>query len=302
MSELNYLNILRELSQRSPTSNRTNVKARSVFGREIRFDCSDGQIPIITTKRVYYKTAFKEMIWMLNGGRNIKELVDQNVNIWNEWPLKRYNVAHSNVPDMGMDEFVEKIKTDLTFAATWGDLGPVYGYTWRNWPDPKNSSGKIDQVARVIDQIKTQPDSRRIIWEGWNVAEIDNMALPPCHKTYQFNVDSSSQEIDLIVFQRSADIFLGVPFNIVNAALVLHLIAHNTGYKPRELIWYGANVHLYENHLDQVRAQLMRAPYEFPTIKINPYIKDLKTELISVNDIVIQDYQHHGALKGAVAV
>jgi thymidylate synthase len=302
MSELNYLNILRELSQRSPTSNRTNVKARSVFGREIRFDCSDGQIPIITTKRVYYKTAFKEMIWMLNGGRNIKELVDQNVNIWNEWPLKRYNVAHSNVPDMGMDEFVEKIKTDLTFAATWGDLGPVYGYTWRNWPDPKNSSGKIDQVARVIDQIKTQPDSRRIIWEGWNVAEIDNMALPPCHKTYQFNVDSSSQEIDLIVFQRSADIFLGVPFNIVNAALVLHLIAHNTGYKPRELIWYGANVHLYENHLDQVRAQLMRAPYEFPTIKINPYIKDLKTELISINDIVIQDYQHHGALKGAVAV
>jgi thymidylate synthase len=302
MSELNYLNILRELSQRSPTSNRTNVKARSVFGREIRFDCSDGQIPIITTKRVYYKTAFKEMIWMLNGGRNIKELVDQNVNIWNEWPLKRYNVAHSNVPDMGMDEFVEKIKTDLTFAATWGDLGPVYGYTWRNWPDPKNSSGKIDQVARVIDQIKTQPDSRRIIWEGWNVAEIDNMALPPCHKTYQFNVDSSSQEIDLIVFQRSADIFLGVPFNIANAALVLHLIAHNTGRKPRELIWYGANVHLYENHLDQVRAQLMRVPYKFPTIKINPYIKDLKTELISINDIVIQDYQHHGALKGAVAV
>jgi thymidylate synthase len=294
-AEYQYLNLLKDILDNGDSkTDRTNVGTKSVFGRSMRFNLSDG-FPVFTTKRVFWKTAFKEMLWMLRGKSNIRELIEQNVHIWTDWPYKKYVQETGN--KISIEEFSQNILESEEFAEEWGDLGPVYGVQWREW---LNYTGNcIDQVQNVRDALKYDPHSRRIIIEGWNVAELDDMALPPCHKTYQFTV-TSDKKLNGILYQRSGDAFLGVPFNVANLALMTSLFAHDCGYLPGEIIWYGADVHIYNNHIDAVKEQLKRDPFEFPTLSIDCYPKPIYE--YTIDDLEILDYQYHPSIKADVAV
>lgn len=294
--EYQYLNLLSEIyNLGSSRMDRTGVGTKALFGRQMRFDLGES-FPLITTKEIKWKTAFKEMLWMLSGGRNIQQLLQQDVHIWTDWPYKKYK--ESTLSTLSQKEFEQKILSDDFFARQWGDLGPVYGHQWRRWKG--NNGEEIDQVQRVIDDLKNNPTSRRIIVEGWNVADLDQMALPPCHKTYQFYVDQESNKLSCAMVQRSADAFLGLPWNMANLALLTHLVAKQTGYQVGEAIWFGMDVHLYNNHFKQVEEQLTREPKPLPKIKINDDINSLFE--YSIDDIEILDYQYHDAIKGDVAV
>ena len=293
--EYQYLDLLQELLDRGDRRlDRTGVGTLALFGREMRFNLRDG-FPAFTTKRVFWKTAFKEMLWMLRGGTNIRELLEENVHIWTDWPLARYR--RESGEEVTQKEFETRILEAPGFADKWGDLGPVYGKQWRRW---QTADGReIDQVQMVIEQLKTNPTSRRIIWEGWNVGELDQMALPPCHKHYQFWV-SKEDELSIGVVQRSADILIGVGWNCLNAALVLELVARETGLKPKEVVWYGLDVHLYLNHLEQAQEQIAREPRPFPTLTI-------KRKAASIWDYRIKDldlvgYNPHDHIPAPVAV
>ena len=293
--EEQYLGILRALIETGDERiDRTGVGTRALFGCTMRFDLNEG-FPAFTTKKVFWKTAFKEMLWMLSGGRNIRELLEQNVRIWTDWPLKRYRQQTGQ--NISESEFESRIITDESFALQWGDLGPVYGYQWRHWQD--YTGGEVDQVKSVIDGLKSNPGSRRLLWEGWNVAELNQMALPPCHKTYQFFV-SSDKKLSCALMQRSADVMLGVPFNVVNAALVTHLLAEECGYQVGVLTWFGCDVHLYLNHTDQAKLQLTRTPKALPRLEI-------KTKRKSIFDYRAEDfdlvgYDPHPHISAPVAV
>lgn len=246
-------------------TDRTGTGTRSVFGRQIRFDLADG-FPLITTKRVHFKSIAIELLWFLRGEGNVAFLRENGVTIWDEW-------ADAN-----------------------GDLGPVYGVQWRSWPTP--SGEQIDQISEVIEQITVNPDSRRLIVSAWNPADIPSMALAPCHALFQFYVADGRLSCQL--YQRSGDMFLGVPFNIASYALLTHMVAQQTGLEPGEFIWTGGDTHIYDNHVEQVTEQLSREPFPLPSLR---FLRTPATIFdYTLDDFEVVDYQHHPAIRGAVAV
>lgn len=244
---------------------RTGTGTRSVFGRRLRYDLTEG-FPVITTKKVYLKAVIGELLWFLDGASNVKPLQDQGIRIWNEW-------ADEN-----------------------GELGPVYGKQWRSWPTESGES--IDQISELIETINTNPDSRRMLVSAWNVGQLDDMALVPCHAFFQVYV--ANGELSLQVYQRSADLFLGVPFNISSYALLTEMIAAQTGLVAKELIWVGGDCHIYSNHVEQVEEQLSRDPYPFPTLKMDPEVPSLFDYTPESFETV--NYKHHPTIKATVAV
>jgi thymidylate synthase len=264
--EWQYLDLMRHIwEQGDERVDRTGVGTRSVFGATIRFDLSDGAMPLLTTKRVYWKTATRELLWFLTGDTNIRSLCAQGVQIWTDWPLDRYR--RETGEDISREAFSERIVADEAFAARWGDLGPVYGKQWVDWPvyEPageglfRQRAQGINQVAEVIESIKSNPGSRRHIIEGWNVAELDAMALPPCHKTYQFHV--ANGRLSGLLYQRSCDLGLGFAFNMWSLALMTRMFAQQCNLEPGEVVWTGGDVHLYLNHAALVEEQLSRSPH-----------------------------------------
>ncbi len=249
-------------------SDRTGTGTVSVFGRQMRFDLSKS-FPLLTTKRVFFKGIAYELLWFLKGSQNIKWLQEHNVHIWDEW-------ADDN-----------------------GDLGPVYGVQWRSWPAPTEDDPEhtIDQIENVLNMLKTNPDSRRMIVTAWNPAEVDDMALPPCHSLFQFYVADGKLSCQL--YQRSADMFLGVPFNIASYALLTLMMAQQAGLEPGEFVWTGGDCHIYDNHIEQVLEQLSRDPYPYPQMKLS---KAASLEDYDYSDFVIENYQYHPTIKAPVAV
>jgi thymidylate synthase len=299
-----YLDLMRRIwSDGSERLDRTGVGTRSVFGATLRFDLADGAMPLITTKRVYWKIATRELLWFLTGETNIRPLVLQGVHIWDDWPHARY--VRETGDDLPMKRFIERIEHDETFAEQWGDLGPVYGKQWVDWPtyrsrpDGLYEPGEgVNQVAQVVGSLRTNPGSRRHIIEGWNVAELDWMALPPCHKTYQFHV--ADGKLNSLLYQRSCDVALGLPFNLWSAALLQRMLAHQADLEPGEFVWMGGDVHLYLNHAELIEEQLTREPQGRPRLEIvrrPESIFDYRIE-----DFEVSNYTPLGALKAPVAV
>lgn len=271
--EWQYLDLMRRIwDEGDERVDRTGVGTRSVFGAQLRFDLADGAMPLLTTKRVYWKTATREFLWFLTGETNIRALCAQGVEIWTDWPLDRFR--RETGEDIPRAEFSQRIVADEAFAQAWGDLGPVYGKQWTDWPvyEPagnglfRRRSAGINQVAQVVESLRHNPGSRRHIVEGWNVAELDRMALPPCHKTYQFHV--SEGRLSGMLHQRSCDVALGLPFNLWSAAVFIRLLAQQCDLEPGELVWVGGDVHLYRNHAGLVAEQLARRPAGQPRLEI----------------------------------
>ncbi len=299
-----YLDLLQDVHTNGVgKDDRTGTGTRSVFGRQIRCDLSQG-FPLLTTKKVFLRGIIHELLWFVRGDTNIKYLVDNNVGIWNEWPFQSYLTKNSldtkfeKYSDEWQAElatFIEKIKTDQAFAQQWGELGPVYGKQWRNF------SG-IDQLDWVINEIKTNPTSRRLIVSAWNPAEIEEMAkagLPPCHTLFQFYV-SHDNKLSCQLYQRSADLFLGVPFNIASYALLVMMVAQVCDLELGEFVHTFGDVHIYSNHEDQVQEQLRRSPRALPSMKINSSVKSLFD--FTFDDFELLDYNSDPAIKAPVAV
>ena len=252
-------------------TDRTGTGTRSVFGRQMRFDLAES-FPLITTKRVHFKSVALELLWFLRGDSNVRWLQERGVSIWDEW------------------------------ADEDGELGPVYGVQWRSWPTP--DGGHIDQIAKVVEQIRSNPDSRRHIVTAWNPAEVDEMALPPCHALFQFyvspGVDGGPGVLSCQLYQRSADLFLGVPFNIASYALLTVMVAQQTGLTPGEFVWTGGDCHIYANHVDQVREQLSREPFPYPRLRLARTPESIFD--FAYEDFVLEDYRHHPAISAPIAV
>jgi thymidylate synthase len=302
-----YLDLLQDIKENGvKKSDRTGTGTISVFGRQLRFDLSEG-FPAVTTKKLFMRGITHELIWFLKGSTNIKYLVDNDVHIWDEWPYRHYLMKQGKeVPSStsdewkaGIKEFTEKIKADDVFAKEHGELGPVYGYQWRNWPAPDGRH--IDQIKKVIETIRNNPDSRRMIVSAWNVADIDEMAkagLPPCHLLFQFYV--ADGKLSCQMYQRSADTFLGVPFNIASYSMLTMMIAQVTGLQPGDFVHTFGDTHLYLNHLEQVDLQLSRKPRPLPTLKINPDVKDIND--FKFEDFELEGYDPHPAISAPIAV
>lgn len=284
---------------------RTGVGTRALFGVTMRFDLSDGTVPLITTKKIFWKSAIKELIWFLSGDTNIRPLVMQKVHIWTDWPLDAYRKATGE--NIDRDAFERRIIEDADFANQWGDLGPVYGKQWVDWPryTPTGKAGLykredkgINQIAELVEMIRTNPGSRRLIFTGWNVPELPGMALPPCHMTYQYHV--AGGRLSGILYQRSCDLGLGFPFNIFEAAVLIRMLAQQTGLEPGELVWMGADTHVYSNHGHLVEEQLSRQPRTFPTLSFAR--KPSSMFAYAPDDFVIEGYDPHPHIKAEVAV
>jgi thymidylate synthase len=281
---------------------RTGVGTRAVFGYQMRFNMADG-FPLVTTKKVATKAIIHELLWFLTGTTNIAPLVEHNVKIWNEWPLQKYLKSQGKTFTPGSDEwhsemlkFIDLIKSDAQFAQEHGNLGPVYGKQWRAW---EGRDGTIhDQISQVLESLKKNPSGRRHIVSAWNVGEIASMALPPCHCLFQFFVDGNTLSLQL--YQRSADIFLGVPFNIASYSLLLHLFCQVLGYKPGEFIHTLGDTHLYLNHVEQAALQLTRTPHPLPTLSIDPSITDIFA--FQPEHIAIEQYVSDPSIPAPIAV
>lgn len=285
-----YLDLCRHIMMHgNDKSDRTNTGTKSVFGYQMRFDLSLG-FPLLTTKKVHLKSIIHELLWFIKGDTNIKYLVDHDVRIWNEWPYETFKKSPDYQGET-MEAYIDKIKTDMSFALKHGDLGPVYGAQWRNF-------NGVDQLKFILDEIKQNPNSRRMILSAWNPAEIKNMALPPCHTLIQFYVNQG--KLSLQLYQRSADVFLGVPFNIASYALLLLMVAHVSNLEPGEFVHTLGDAHIYNNHFDQIELQLTREPKALPTIKLNQNIKNLFD--FTYDDFELINYHPHPMIKGKVAV
>lgn len=307
-AERQYLDLLTRIrDEGDEKSDRTGTGTRSIFGPQMEYDLREG-FPVLTTKRVALGTVATELCWMLHGDSNLQYLVERNCNIWNEWPFVSYLqrtgqvIPEQDSPEWkaAMQQYVMRVKQDDEFAQHYGDLGPVYGYQWRHWQD--DHGGEIDQLAQAQNTIRNNPDSRRIIVNTWNVADIDNMAksgLPPCHMMYQFYV-SKDGELDMKLYQRSADMFLGVPFNMAQYAMLLTMMAQTTGTTPRRLVHTFGDAHIYSNHFEQVNTQLEREPYTPSTIQLNPDVKNIWE--FEPEDVSIENYRHHPAIRAQVAI
>lgn len=261
-----YLTFAKHILEKgSIKGDRTGTGTRSIFGHQMRFDLSQG-FPMLTTKKLHLKSIIHELLWFIAGDTNIKYLKDNGVNIWNEW------------------------------ADESGDLGPVYGHQWRSWPTPSGQS--VDQITQLLDQLKNNPNSRRHIVSAWNVADVDHMALPPCHCLFQFYV--ADNKLSCQLYQRSADVFLGVPFNIASYALLTMMMAQVLGYEYGDFVHTFGDAHIYSNHIEQMELQINRKPFNLPTMKINPKVTDLFA--FTFNDFELCDYNAHPHIKGKVAV
>lgn len=264
-ADTQYEDLLRQvLDHGTPKSDRTGTGTRSIFGHQLRYDLRQG-FPLVTTKRVHLKSIVYELLWFLRGDSNVSWLQENGVSIWDEW------------------------------ASPSGELGPVYGVQWRSWPTP--DGGHIDQITQVLETLRADPDSRRMIVSAWNVAELPKMALAPCHAFFQFYVADGTLSCQL--YQRSADLFLGVPFNIASYALLTHMVAQQSGLAAGDFIWTGGDIHIYDNHVSQVREQLSRDPYEFPALALRQANSLFD---YAYTDVSVQGYQHHPAIKAPVAV
>lgn len=270
-------------------TDRTNTGTKSVFGYQMRFDLSKG-FPLLTTKKVHFKSVVHELLWFIKGDTNIKYLVDNGVNIWNEWPYEKFKQSDDYKGET-LEEYVNLIKEDDTFATKHGDLGPVYGSQWRNF-------NGVDQLEYILNEIINNPDSRRMVLSSWNPAEISQMALPPCHTLIQFYV--ADGKLSLQLYQRSGDIFLGIPFNIASYSLLLHMVAQVVGLEVGEFVHTIGDAHIYLNHLEQVNKQLSREFRELPNLKLNDNIKSLYD--FTFDDIELENYKPHSGIKAPVAI
>ncbi len=286
--------VRRVWTEGSERRDRTGVGTRALFGALLRFDLSDGTVPLLTVKRVFWRSAVRELLWFLSGDTSIRPLVAEGVHIWTDWPLERYR--HATGEPISRDAFEARILADPAFAAQWGDLGPVYGKQWRRWLGPDGR--EHDQLAALVEGLKANPGSRRHIFTGWNVAELEGMALPPCHMTYQYFVDGT--RLSGILYQRSCDLGLGFPFNIFEAALLLRMLAQQCDLEAHELVWMGADVHLYLNHGHLVEALLGREPRPWPTLRLARRPGDLFS--YRPEDVVIEGYDPHPHVAAPVAV
>jgi thymidylate synthase len=274
-------------------SDRTGTGTRSVFGHQMRFDLADG-FPMVTTKKLHLKSILHELIWFISGDTNIRYLCQNGVRIWDDWPFATYSKS-ADYDGIDMKEFATRIAVDADFAAKWGDLGPVYGYQWRFWPGP---NGPVDQLRDVLEGIRRNPDGRRHIVSAWNPGYIDQMALPPCHAFFQFYVVDGKLSCQL--YQRSADIFLGVPFNIASYALLIHMMAQDLGLGVGDFVHTLGDAHIYSNHMEQVQLQLSREPRALPTLKLNPSVKSLFD--FRYEDVELVGYDSHPHIPAPVAV
>ena len=302
--EAQYLDLMtRVWTQGVERGDRTGTGTRALFGEMLKFDLSDGTVPLLTTKRVYWKSAVRELIWFLSGESHIRPLVAEGVHIWTDWPLAAYRKATGEA--ISRDDFEARIIADDDFAARWGDLGPVYGVQWRRWPRyAANADGSyradtpVDQLAELVQGLRHNPASRRHIFTGWNVPELGKMALPPCHMTYQYFV--ADGRLSGILYQRSCDLGLGFPFNIFEAAVLIRMLAQQCGLEPGMLTWMGADCHLYLNHEHLVTEQLGRSPRPFPRLDFARRPDDLFS--YALEDFVITGYDPHPHIAAPVAV
>ena len=302
-------------------SDRTGTGTKSIFGYTIRHKMSDG-FPILTTKKVAFQTMVTELIWFLRGDTNIKYLVDNNCNIWNGDAYKRYSAVSSlsgQIKSLTQEEFINQIKTDDAFAETWGELGPIYGSQWRSWKRNASRDEKIvnpgvyhkyiDQIQNLINELKTNPDSRRLMVNSWNVGELDQMVLPPCHYGFQVYTreENGQRYISLMWNQRSVDTFLGLPFNIASYGLLLEIIAKEVGMVPDELIGNLGDTHLYLNHIEQAKEQITRTSFELPKLQLNPiFLANLEHKSFdeAINGQInfqLNGYQSHPAIKAPLS-
>ncbi len=308
--EYQYLDLLRDILQNGHEKKEFNsgISLKSVFGRQCRYDLSKG-FPLLTTKKVFIKGIIYELLWFLQGNSNIKYLVDNEVHIWDEWAYKRFIESQkSKVKSqkfLSQGEFVQRIKEDAKFAKKWGELGPVYGRQWRKWIA---SDGRvIDQIKWVVDKLKKTPTRKHIMVAAWNPEFVYEMAasreksvvLPPCHSFFQINVNDKN-ELSLQLYQRSSDVFLGVPFNIASYALLTMMFAHVGGFKPGEFVHTFGDVHIYGNHIDQVKEQLKRKPRPFPKMILNPKVKNIDD--FKYEDFTLEGYDPHPPIKAEVTV
>ena len=285
-----YLDLLQYiLDNGTKRCNRTGIDTISTFGYQCQYDISQS-FPLLTTKKVYWKGIVAELLWFIKGDTNIKYLVDNNCRIWNEWPYEKFKTSEDYQGET-LEEFAAKIKNDAEFAKSHGTLGPVYGKQWRDFQG-------VDQLKRVIDQIKNNPNSRRLIISAWNPKDVPNMALPPCHSLFQFYVQDGKLSCQL--YQRSADAFLGVPFNIASYSLLTYILAAYTGLKPGKFVHTFGDLHIYVNHLDQVHEQLSRTPRKCPKLVIKRIPENI--EDFQIDDFEIVEYDPYPAIKGKVAV
>ncbi|MDG2146378.1 MAG: thymidylate synthase [Porticoccaceae bacterium] len=298
-----YLDLVRHIRDHGvKKEDRTGTGTVSIFGHQMRFDLAHG-FPLVTSKKVHLKSILHELLWFIRGDTNIRYLVENGVGIWNDWPYQNWlrETGQDTSLEMYspewravMKEFIEKIKTDRDFAAQYGDLGPVYGKQWRNF-------GGVDQLTQLIEDIKSNPDSRRLIVSAWNPQDIPVMVksgLPPCHSLFQFYVVDGKLSCQL--YQRSADVFLGVPFNIASYAILTMMIAQVSGLGLGDFVHTFGDAHLYLNHMDQVEEQLSRSTFDLPTMKINPQVTSLFDFVF--DDFELQNYQSHGPIAAPVAV
>lgn len=306
--EYQYLNLLQEIMDHgvNKISHSTGMGLKSVFGAQMRFDLSQG-FPLLTTKKVFFRGIVHELLWFLSGSTNVSYLTRNKVHIWDDWGFKNYQEAvdKGKMPKLTLEEFTQKIQEDDEFAKKWGEIGPVYGYQWRRWP---SKDGKeIDQLAWVIEKIKLKPQKKHYIVSAWNPEYIYEMARPgesmviaPCHTFFHVNISEEEKTLSLQLYQRSADMFLGVPFNIASYALLTMMLAQVTGYKPGYFVHTFGDAHIYSNHFDAVKEQLTRRPKAFPTLKLNPAVKNIDD--FKFEDISVEGYDPYPTIKADISV